>query len=381
MKSLKIITFLALLPILVQGQPTLTTGQLDGRDINVINTAVPFLRIAPDARSGAMGDVGVAITPDANSIQWNAAKLVFAKSPSAISMTYTPWLRQLVDDIYLAYLAGYARIDENQAFGASLRYFSLGNIVFTDINGTETGQFNPKEYTIDGAYSRKFTKNFSTGLTLRFIYSNLAGGATAGGVEITPGIAAAADISSYYQKDIEIGEKDGLLAFGATVSNIGSKISYTKSKDKDFIPTNLGVGSALTIEFNKYNKMMFALDISKLLVPTPDSAGEYKDKGIVSGMFGSFSDASFGEELSELMFSTGLEYWYNNQFAARAGYFNEHKLKGNRKYFTLGVGLKYNVFGLNFSYLIPTTGVHNPLDNTLRFSLLFDFAASPDSEK
>ena len=357
------------------------TSQLDGR-INVINTAVPFLRIVPDARSGAMGDVGVAISPDANSIQWNAAKLAFAPTKVAISMTYTPWLRTLVDDIYLAYLAGYVKVDENQAIGSSLRYFSLGNIVFTDIVGNETGQFNPREYTYDFAYARKFTKNFSTGLTLRFIYSNLAAGQVVNNVDITPGVAAAADISVYYQKDVELGTKDGILAFGANISNIGSKITYTKSKEKDFIPTNLGLGSALTIVFNEYNTMMFALDLSKLMVPTPDTAvgSAYKTKGVVSGIFGSFTDAPDGgkEEFNEIMYAGGIEYWYNNQFAARAGYFNEHKLKGNRKYFTLGVGLRYNVFGLNFSYLVPTTGTRNPLDNTLRFSLLFDFANKAD---
>ena len=355
---------------------TLSTDELDGR-INVINTAVPFLRIIPDARSGAMGDAGIAITPDANSIQWNIAKTAFAEKELALSVTYTPWLRELVGDIYLAYLAGYVKIDENQAFASSLRYFSLGNIIFTDFTGTETGQFNPREFTYDAGYARKFTENLSTGLSLRFIYSNLAAGQMVSGVEIVPGIAVAADISTYFEKEVEVGSKDGKLGLGATVANIGSKISYTKSADKDFIPTNLGLGSALSIEFNEYNEMQFAIDINKLLVPTPDSAETYKDKGVVGGMLSSFGDApgGFSEELNEIMYSFGIEYWYNKQFAARAGYFNEHKLKGNRKYFTVGVGLKYNVFGLNFSYLVPTTSQRNPLDNTLRFSLLFDFEA------
>lgn len=359
-----------------------STNQLDGR-INVINTAVPFLRIIPDARSGAMGDAGVAIPADANAIQWNLAKAPFADNDMALSVTYTPWLRELVNDIYLAYLAGYVKVDDIQAVGMSLRYFSLGDITFTDVLGNVTGQFKPHEFTVDAGYSRKFSENFGTGLALRFIYSNLAAGQKVSSISIYPGVAVAADVSIFYQKEIEPGDKSGKFALGATLANIGSKISYTKSKDKDFIPTNLGLGSALTIDFNDYNQMTFALDINKLLVPTPDSAGEYRKKGVVGGMLESFGDApdGFREELQEFMFSSGIEYWYNNQFAARTGFFYENKYKGNRKYFTVGIGLKYNVFGLNFSYLVPTTAQRNPLDNTLRFSLLFDFEALKSSGK
>ncbi len=388
MNLIKKICFNTLLCTAVMiGFPELSVGQistdsLDGR-VNVINTAVPFLRIVPDARAGAMGDAGIAVTPDANSIQWNVAKLAFVEKDISLSTTYTPWLRELVNDIYLAYLAGYVRIDENQTFGSSLRYFSLGNIIFTDIVGNETGEFRPHEFTFDLGYARKFAKNLSTGLTMRFIYSNLAAGQDVSGVTIHPGVAVAADIAMYYRNDIEISEKDALFALGVNIANIGSKITYTKSKDKDFIPTNLGLGTALKISFDDYNDMQFAFDINKLLVPTPPDPtdvvayDEYKSMGVVEGIFTSFGDApnGFKEEMQELMFSLGIEYWYNNQFAIRTGFFNEHKLKGNRKFFTVGVGLKYNVFGLNFSYLVPTTSQRNPLDNTLRFSLLFDFGA------
>jgi hypothetical protein len=360
----------------------LSTNQLDGR-INVINTAVPFLRIDPEARSGAMGDVGIAIAPDANSIQWNMAKVPFATNDMSLSMTYTPWLRELVNDIYLAYLAGYIKLDEAQGVAASLRYFSLGDITFTNVNGEETGQFRPHEFSFDLGYARKFTDDFSTGLTLKFIYSNLAAGQSVNNVDIHPGIAVAADVSMYYEKEIEPGDREGTLAFGANLSNVGSKITYTKSKEKDFIPTNLGIGTALTIVFNDYNKMTYAIDVNKLMVPTPDTTpgSDFRTMGVVEGMFSSFGDApgGFQEEMQEFMLSFGTEYWYMDQFAVRAGYFHEHKLKGNRKYFTLGVGLKYNVFGLNFSYLVPTTSQRSPLDNTLRFSLLFDFEALKSS--
>jgi len=361
-----------------------STDSLDGR-INAINTAVPFLRIAPDARSGAMGDAGVAIIPDANSMYWNPSKLAFAEKDLGISVTYTPWLRSLkIDDIYLAYLAAYKRIDDAQTVGMALRYFSLGNIQFTDIRGELIGEFQPNEFAIDAAYARKLSKVFSAGVTLRFIYSNLAAGQNVSGVDIHPGTSAAADISFYYINDIKISDYDAKLALGTNISNIGSKITYTNSIDKDFIPINMGLGSMLQIAFDDYNEIAFAFDINKMLVPTPDTLDvdgngtlDYKEKSIIEGITTSFSDApgGFGEEMHELMYSIALEYWYDKQFSVRAGYFNEHSTKGNRKYFTVGLGIKYNVFGLNFSYLVPTSNQRNPLDNTLRFSLLFDFEA------
>lgn len=353
------------------------TDELDGRT-NAINTAVPFLRISPDARSGAMGDVGIAISPDANSIFWNLAKSPFATKNSAVSVTYTPWLKELVNDVFLATLSGYTKLDENSAISGSLRYFSLGTIQFTDMGGADIGTFRPKEFAIDAGYARRLSENFGMGVTLRFINSNLASG-NLDGQTIRPGRAVAADLSGYYTKEYEKedGSANNQLSLGFAISNIGNRISYTRAADKkDFLPTNLGLGGAYTFGIDEYNKITLALDINKLLVPTPDTSGTYPDKGVVSGIFSSFGDAPFSEELHELMYSAGAEYWYNDQFAVRGGYFSEHKTKGNRKYFTAGVGIKYDIFGLNFSYLVPFgSGIQkNPLSNTLRFTLTFDLS-------
>jgi hypothetical protein len=393
----------------------ISSYQLNGLDddnvVNTITTAVPLLMISPDARAGAMGDAGVATTPDANSIHWNPAKLAFIKDDMGFAVSYTPWLRALVPDINLAYLSGYKRIDDKQTIGATLLYFSLGNIVFTNIVGEVTGEFNPNEFAFDLAYSNKLGDKIAGGIALRYIYSNLTGGyyiESAG--ESRPGQSVAADVSVFYQDDIIVGEKDAVLGLGMNISNIGAKISYTETADQDFIPINMRIGSALTIELDEYNTIMFAADINKLLVPTPpiyetDSAGNPKmnssgqrvilegkdpNRSIVSGMWGSFSDAPgvvidgstgersvFREEMRELTYSVGVEYWYDKQFAIRAGYFHEHATKGARKYFTLGAGLKYQVFGLDFAYLIPTATRH-PLENTLRFSLVFDFEGFKD---
>ena len=365
---------------------TLPSGERDGRT-NTINTAVPFLRITPDARSGAMGDVGVAISPDASSIYNNLSKLPFAEKNGGIAVTYTPWLKELVNDVFLATLSGYTKLDEQQAISASLRYFSLGTINFTDMTGQPTGDFRPREFALDAGYARKLTDNFSIGLTGRYIYSNLAGGQSNGDVPIKPGKAFAADLSGFYTKDFE--KDDGLinkLNIGMAISNIGTKISYTSSaQNKDFLPTNLSLGTAYTIALDESNELTFALDINKLLVPTPDSSGDYKEKGTLEGIFSSFGDAPGGlkEEMQELMYSVGMEYWYNQQFAVRAGYFNENKNKGNRKYFTAGIGVKYDIFGLNFSYLVPSgSGIQrNPLSNTLRFTLIFDLGTGSDESR
>ncbi|WP_291910871.1 type IX secretion system outer membrane channel protein PorV [Chitinophaga sp. CB10] len=361
-----------------------STGQLDGRT-NTINTAVPFLRITPDARSGAMGDVGLAISPDANSIYYNLSKLPFSDVNSSIAVTYTPWLKELVNDVFLATVSGYTKIDENQAVSGSLRYFSLGTINFRDITNTDQGNFRPREFAIDAGYARKLSEHFGVGLTGRFIYSNLAGGQTVNDQTIRPGKAFAADVSGYYTKDFE--KDDGTvnkLSVGLAITNIGTKISYTSSaQNKDFIPTNFGLGAAYKLSLDEMNTLTFALDINKLMVPTPDTSGKYKDKSVLEGMFSSFGDApgGFKEELQELMYSVGMEYWYNQQFAVRAGYFNENKNKGNRKYFTAGVGIKYDIFGLNFSYLVPSgSGIQrNPLSNTLRFTLTFDLGPREES--
>ncbi|MGB3075803.1 MAG: type IX secretion system outer membrane channel protein PorV [Chitinophagales bacterium] len=351
---------------------------LDGR-VNVINTAVPFLRIAPDARSGAMGDVGLGLSADANAIFWNTAKITFAENKLAMGVTYTPWLRALVSDIYLASLGGYYKVDDNSALAFGLRYFSLGSITFTSPNGTILGDFNPQEFAIDLGYSRKLATHLSVGLNLGFVYSNLAASYVVNNVPIKAGKAVKADLSTFYTHPAKFGSKTkGSYNIGLTVANIGNKITYTESaENKDFLPCNLGLGSGITFQFDDYNKLSFNLDFNKLLVPTPDSAGDYRSLSTVEGIFTSFTDApgGFSEEMREIMISTGAEYWYRELFSVRAGFFYEDKTKGARQYITAGFGIKYNVFGLNFSYLIPTSSQKTPLDNTLRFSLLFDFDA------
>lgn len=349
--------------------------------INVVTTAVPFLRISPDARAGGMGDLGIATSADANSAFWNLAKTPFNSSKSSVAVTYTPWLKDLgLNDVYLASLAGYTKIDEMQAISGALRYFSLGNIQFTDNLGNDLNTFRPREFGIDFGYSRKLSDKSGVGLGFKYIYSNLAGGAAVGSTSYKAGTAVAADLSFYHNGENEAGTG---WSYGAVLSNLGSKISYTDNADqKDFIPANMGLGATYTSAFDETNKITFGVDINKLLVPTPPAEGDaaglaaYRSKGVMSSWFSSFGDApgGFSEEVKEFQVSAGAEYWYNNQFALRAGYFYEDKTKGARQYFTMGVGLKYNVFGLNFSYLAPSgSGVNrNPLSNTLRFSLIFD---------
>ncbi|HET7118617.1 MAG TPA: type IX secretion system outer membrane channel protein PorV [Hanamia sp.] len=355
---------------------------------NVVTTAVPFLRISPDARSGGMGDVGIATIPDANSIFWNLAKLPFAKSNSAISLTYTPWLTGLgLSDVYLISAAGYGKIDDQQAISGSIRYFSLGTIQFTDNNGNNLQQYRPREFAIDGGYSRKLSEKLGLGITLRYIYSNLAGGGVTSGSGAT--YKAAKTVSgdiSLFNNGSEGGTSSG-LNWGVAITNLGGKLSYTNdASEKDFIPANLGLGAAYVSVLDETSKVTFGLDINKLLVPTPpllsDSAGlvNYHNEGVVSSWFSSFTDApgGFSEELKEFQISVGAEYTYNDQFSFRAGYFYENPTKGDRQYFTIGAGLNYNLFGLNFSYLIPSgNGVNrNPLSNTLRFSILFNLDKS-----
>ncbi len=364
---------------------------LSGRPcVNTVTTAVPFLRIVSDARSGAMGNVGIGLSADPNAMHFNASKLAFAEEKMGISATYTPWLRALgLNDVYLAYLTGFYKIDDLQSLGVGLRYFSLGTIQFTDENGQALVPGRPNEFEIAIAYSRKLSDNFSAALTGKFIFSNLAAGQIApGGEEIEVGLAGAADLSFTWLIPIEMQRSSSNFRLGLALTNIGSKITYTRSTVKDFLPANIGLGAAWDIDLNEFNRITFAADINKLMVPTPcqggncdlnnNSVSDHKEQSPISGIFSSFGDApeGFREELKELMYSFGVEYWYDQQFAVRAGYFNEHAQKGNRKFFTVGLGLKYNVFGLNFSYLIPTTNQRNPLDNTLRFSLLFNFEES-----
>ena len=377
------------------------TAQVDYSELtgglNTITTAVPFLLISPDSKAGAMGDVGVATTPDANSIHWNPAKLAFVQDDMGFSMSYVPWLRALVPDINLSYLSGYRKLSDKETIAIELRYFSLGDITFTDKYGTTLGQFNPNELALGTAYSRKLSDNFSLAIAGRYIYSDLSAGQAAGDIETVAGQSIAADISGYYSKLIRIAGEDLDLAIGCNLSNIGSKISYTKTAVKDFIPINLRLGTAIGTEFDDYNKMSVAFDLNKLLVPTPPLyvdvdgdgnkeivAGMDPEVSVVTGIFQSFWDAPGGskEEFREINYSIGTEYWYANQFAIRAGYFFEDDTKGGRKFFTFGSGVKYNVFALDFSYLINASRAingNNPLANTMRFTLVFDFGAMEES--
>lgn len=375
-------------------------GQADGD--RVITTAVPFLMIGPDGRAGGLGDGGVATSPDINSMHWNSAKYAFIKDPDGLSISYTPWLRNLVNDINLAYVSYYHRLDDRQALAATLRYFSLGEIQFTDEVGNPLGTYKPNEFAVDVAYARKLSDNLALSVAGRFIYSNLTAGFQSQGTESSSGLSVATDIGLYWQKDVNwFSNNNAQFAWGLLISNIGSKISYSKTNiQKNFIPTNLRFGSRLTIDLDRYNKISFDVDINKLLVPTPpiyktDSSGtpiinpdgtylieKGKDPNVapIKGIVQSWYDApgGFKEEMQEFNLAFGAEYWYNNLFAIRAGYFYENAHKGDRQYVTLGVGLRYNVFGLDFSYLIPTVSQQNPLEKTLRFSLLFNFGNNKD---
>jgi hypothetical protein len=361
-----------------------TTAQVD--PINVVTTAVPFLRISPDARGGGMGDAGIATLPDANSGFWNLGKTPFNKNPTGIGLTYTPWLKDLgLNDVYLASLAGYHKLDDESALSFSARYFSLGSIQFTDFAGNSLSTYRPREFAIDFGYSRKLSEKLSLGVGLRYIHSDLAYGSV-NGVDYKAGNTFAGDIHLYHTNV----NKDGQgFSWGIALSNLGGKIGYTNnSQNKDFIPANLGIGGAYTAVLDETNKITFALDINKLLVPVPptsqdaggpiDSANlaDYRSMSVVKSWFKSFNDGS--NQFKDLQFSGGIEYSYNDQFMARAGYFYEDPTKGNRKYFSFGLGLKYNVIGINFSYLVPSgNGVtRNPLSNTMRFGLVFDFAGN-----
>ena len=378
--------------IILANQLAYTQNQLEIDDLtgglNTITTAVPFLMITPDSRSGSMGDVGAATSPDASSISTNPAKYSFIEDDLGFSISYVPWLRALVPDINLSYISGYKKLNQNDAVAFELRYFSLGDITFTDILGNTLGQFNPNELALGGSYSRKLSDLFSLSLATRYIYSNLTGGQMAGDIQTNAGKSFAADVAGYYTNKIRFLKKDSDLSFGFNISNIGNKISYTNVGERDFIPINLKLGSSININFDDYNSMSYSFDINKLLVPTPPLynseneiiAGKDPNVSVVSGIFQSFSDApdGFSEELREINLSFGTEYWYAKQFALRGGYFYEHDTKGGRKFFTFGAGVKYNVFALDFSYLINasrTINGTNPLANTMRFTMIFDIGA------
>jgi len=359
---------------------------------NVITTAAPFLLISPDSRGAAMGDLGVATSADANSIHWNASKLAFIEGDAGISISAAPWLRQLVPDVWFYYMSGYKKIDKQSTVAMSLRYFTLGDIQFTDNNGNSNGNYEPKEFALDGAYARKLSDNLSLGIALRFIFSDLARGQVGtSGAEIKAGIAGAGDVSATYKNDMKIGGRDFDYSIGGNISNIGNKITYTNEANRDFIPVNLRLGTFWNTQIDEYNEIGFGVDFNKLLVPTPqytyDSLGNIDgrvidDGPLIQGMLSSLGDApgGFREELKEFTYSIGLEYWYAKQFALRAGYFHEAETKGARQYATFGAGLKYKVFQIDAAYLQPFTRRH-PLQNTIRFSLLFDIDAFKQQKK
>jgi hypothetical protein len=382
LRLLLVITLITATAGFVKGQAT-TSGA------NTITTAVPFLSITPDSRAGGMGDAGVGTTPDLSSQHWNPAKYAFMESDMGVSLSYSPWLRALVDDINLAYLVGYKKLDDVQTISSSLRYFSLGDIIFTSDVGEFMGQQSPNEFAFDLGYSRLLSEVFSGSVAVRYIRSDLTGGQMINGVASYAGNSFAADVAFYYYNQFRANRKDNIFSAGINIQNIGAKISYTEGEEKDFIPTMLKLGAAYTTELDDYNSFTFAIEANKLLVPTPpvdttffeDGAiiypgGINSDKSVIAGIFSSFNDApgGFKEELQEINLSVGVEYWYNRQFALRAGYFYEHENKGNRKFLTAGAGFRMNVFALDFSYLLPTQRNH-PLENTLRFTLSFDVEA------
>jgi hypothetical protein len=415
---------IVMLPLIVFAQPTGGGATDDDLQLNTITTALPFMAITPDSRAGGMGDAGTALSPDANSVYWNTSGLSFAKQRSELTLSYTPWLRQLTNDIHLSYLSGYYKLNDKHAVAGALRFFSLGEITFTDASGNVIRDDKPSEFEITGGYAFKLAERLSIGINGKFAYSNLTGGLTVAGVNTRPGIVGASDISfSYYNDDAKIGGTRGVYTFAATLNNIGNKVAYSELQSRDFIPMNLKLGNSFKAELDKYNSLLFAVDLQRLLVPTPafydfvdadgdgDAddytmlAGRTNDVGVIAGMMQSFYDApgivstdedgeylqnadgsyqvekgsKFKEELREINVATGLEYWYNNVLAVRTGFFYEHRTKGNRQYLNFGVGFKYNMFGIDISYLASVNGRQSPLANTLRFTLRLNLDGNASS--
>ena len=415
---------LSSIPMISFAQPTGSGVTDDQLQLNTITTAVPFMAITPDSRAGGMGDAGTALSANSNSVYWNTSMLNFAKEKSEISLSYTPWLRQLTNDIHLSYLAGYYKINDRNAVGGALRYFSLGEITFTDATGNVIRDDKPSEFEITGAYAFRLSQRLSIGINGKFAYSNLTGGLPVAGVNTKAGVAGATDLSfTYYNDEARIGGLKGVYSFATTINNVGNKIAYSELQSRDFLPMNLKIGNSFNAIFDKYNSLVFAIDLQKLLVPTPGYydvidadgdgniddytmlSGKTSDVGIIAGLAQSFYDApgvvakdeagnyiqnadgtyqivkgsKLKEELSEINICAGLEYWYNNVFAIRGGYFYENKNKGNRQYLNVGFGLKYNMFGLDMSYLVSTNGRNSPLANTLRFTLRLHLGAKESS--
>ena len=356
-----------------------------------ITTAVPFLAISPDARHAALGDAGVATSPDANAAYWNAGKLVFLPTKYGASASYTPWLGKIVNDMSIYYLTGYYKISREQAVAVALKYFDMGDVTFRDgpLISDISGEYNPRDFSFDATYSRQLSTNLGIGISARYIYSNLTG--TSATIDAKPGKSVAADIGLYYTKELRW-QKLSTLSLGATITNIGAKLTYTDNNNEDFLPTNLRVGTALTTQLDPYNSLTFILDFNKLMVPSPplrDSVtgnivkGRDPNRSVLNSMFSSIGDApdGFKEEIDEVMTSIGIEYWYNRMFAARLGYFNEARSKGNRKYMTMGLGFVINKFGMDVAYLVPTARREHPLAETLRFTLHFNIADNPTNQE
>ena len=405
----KIITaVLSAIPMFALAQPTGVNdpSQLDGKlGLNTITTALPFMSITPDSRAGGMGDAGTALSPSSLSIYWNTSNLIFAKEKAEIGLSYVPWLRQLTNDIHLSYLSGYSQLGDRHVVGGSLRFFSLGSITFTTDDAQIIREDKPSEYELTGAYGFRLSEKMAIGVNGKFAYSNLTGGLTVGGIDSKPAIAGAADLSfTYFNEDAKFFGRRGSYTFGATINNIGNKVSYSSAAVRDFIPANLKIGNAFTLEFDDFNALTWSIDVQKLLVPTPPRtvsstgailAGQSSDVGTIAGMIQSFYDApgallkddngdklynddgteqivkgsKLKEELNEIMIATGFEYWYNYLFALRAGIFYEAATKGNRQFYNAGVGLKYNAFLIDISYLGSLNGRNSPLANTLRFTM------------
>lgn len=373
--------------------PLFATAQVagvnaNGSAYNSLHYVVPFLTISPDSRSGAMGDAGVALSPDVNANYWNPSKLAFLDTASnAIGLSYSPWLRHLVPDVSISYLSFAHNLDKRNAIGMSMRYFNLGSIQLVDANQNDQGTYRPSEFSIDGSFARKFGNNFSLGLTLRYIHSNLFSQSFVSGSNqaTKPGNAVAADVSMYHTNSVQQFGKDAIFSYGVDISNIGSKISYSDVGQSYFLPANLRMGVANTINIDEFNQLTLAFDLNKLLVPTSpirDANGNIikghdDNKSVPAAIFGSFTDApgGFSEELKEFTFSPGIEYVYDQQFALRGGYFYENAGKGGRQFLTLGLGLKYDIYRFDFSYLAASQQ-SSPLANTLRFSLSVNFGAA-----
>lgn len=388
----------------------------DDLQLNTITTALPFLSITPDSRAGGMGEAGTALSGNSTSIYWNTSMLSFAEKKAEIGVSYVPWLRKITNDINLSYLSGYTKLNDRHTIGGAIRYFSLGQITFTDASGDILREDKPSEFELTGAYAFKLNDKLSVGLNGKFAYSNLTGGLVTGGTDTRPGIIGATDLSfTYFNPNAKLGSDEGQFIFATTLNNIGNKVAYSELARRDFIPMNLKIASSYKADLDKYNSVLLALEFQKLLVPTPPKfdidgttiiSGRNNDVGVIAGLIQSFYDAPgvvetdengdyiqnsdgsyqvkkgsrLKEELTEINIATGLEYWYNNVFALRTGFFYENRNKGNRRYVNFGAGFNYNNLGIDMSYLVSVSGQDSPLANTLRFTLRFTFGDSPVQE-